>query len=35
MAAVRALGYDVDNADQADAVAILLTSVKQMGGRRP
>jgi Holliday junction resolvasome RuvABC endonuclease subunit len=34
MAAVRALGYDVDNADQADAVAILLTSVKQMGGRR-
>jgi Holliday junction resolvasome RuvABC endonuclease subunit len=34
MAAVRALGHDVANPDQADAVAILLTSIKQMGGRR-
>ena len=34
MAAVRNLGHDVDNADQADAVAILLTSIRQMGGRR-
>lgn len=30
LAAVRNLGHDVDNTDQADAVAILLTSIAQL-----
>ena len=34
MRAVRAGGFDVDNADQADAVAILLASMEKLGIER-